>query len=89
MLSNKRGSINSNRFNAIIRLNFFLPKGCWSVSDNMYSQFFGDFFFASSNAEKDVSIPNTCSCFFPNVLDIIPIEEPYSITKGFEGILTR
>ncbi len=55
----------------------------------MYSQFFGDFFFASNNAEKDVSIPNTCSCFFPNVLDIIPIEEPYSITKGFEGILSR
>ena len=57
------------------------------MSAKKYSQFFGDFFLASSKAEKDVSIPKTCVCFNPSVLDIIPIEEPYSTTKFFAGIL--
>ncbi len=88
-LSKETGSTNSNRFSAIIRSNFLLPKGCWSTSESMYSQFFWDSFFASSSAENDVSIPNTRPCFLARVLDIIPIDEPYSMTRDFDGNFTR
>ena len=56
------------------------------MSARIYSQFFGDFFFASCNAENDVSMPKTCLCCKPILFVIIPIDEPYSITKFFDGI---